>query len=361
MKPQTVEFDPNADWFPWQYIRREVLWLREEIHPIFKFQSEAGVLLWKFWNRYSGINITPNTDPNALPSEQHFTAAVDTRSIGSLIRIAKAVARLFRSNEVELSHMEIAIRIKQASIESLIPIQTFDQEAQSSLYVKSMTRTVAEQRMKEHKKAFIDKQKEMRQKKVQFASRIHTIFWDKCKSCNGSGQRKYQISAGDPANTWGQCDNCRGTKGQYPATGFRYQDFDKRVSEILSLTPKQCLGLFQQMVIDGWLKLIRPGYYSPTVNLHEQALNTKSLPLGGELFIDEEAAQELQRQDTLLNIPKPKDREDQAAFDEAKNDLERIRATGSEESTQFGSFKKAEKFLKFADKELERENGGDVV
>lgn len=322
-----VEFDPNSDWFPWQYIRREIMYLRETYHPTFKFESDAGFLLWKFWNRYAQINITPNTDPNAPPSDIHFTPAVDKRSIGGLIRISKAVARLFRSNIVELSHMEIAIRLKQSSVESLIPVQTTDQSDQSSLMVKSMTRTVAEQHMKEWKKGFIERQKDLRQQFTQYCMKIHKTYWQECDQCHGSGKKKYLQSEADHHYTYGQCDNCLGTTGQYILTGFTYQDISRRgIPQEVGITPKQSTSFFQTIVLQGWLAPVRgnPGYYRPITNLVEETKKLKRIPIGSELFIDEGAMKEIEKLDQSLKVPKPKSKDDQAIYEDAAADLDRF-------------------------------------
>jgi len=99
----------EGEFYPWEYIQAEVQYLRDNIKPILDVGSPQWDAMVEFWEKFSKTKMTN------LPVD-----VFDPRKFNSVQRVSEAIAKLFRSTTVEMEHMQEAIALFRASMQTII-------------------------------------------------------------------------------------------------------------------------------------------------------------------------------------------------------------------------------------------------
>jgi len=319
--PQTrISINSKEDWFPWQYLRREVIYLREKYHPVLKPGTTSWDMMMKFWNRYNQVNLTPALDPEASLDNTAFVPAVDKRKISGLIRVSEAIARLFRSNTVEPEHMDLTINLFKYSIGSLIPEATSGY-ANPDLMKSQLTRTMKDYASKEFKRGVMERVRDYRQGLFKFTKWLDMMTWENCQDCHGKGKTKFLQSDQEKYYVYRPCTECQGTGGQYRK--FTYANIS-RVPKETGIIPADISRYFNWLLRAGAVKSNGDLTFSVVANLKDK----KIFQVDSEIFLDEQGRADLEKYHEEVIINPPKRASDRQAFNEAINDLKRVQYSG---------------------------------
>lgn len=312
-----VPIDPKDDWYPWQHLRREIIYLRETYHPVLKPGYIAWDMMMKFWNRYNQVNLTPALDPEAKLDSNTFVPAVDKRKINGLIRVSEAIARLFRSNTVEPEHMDITINLFKYSIGSLIP-EVGPGYANPELMRSHISRTMTDYASKEIRKGVMERVREYRHGLFKFTKWLHNMTWDACALCHGKKQMKFLTDESRKYYTYRPCTDCSGTGGQYRK--FKYADINRLPKEA-AIMAGDVGRYFNWLMRAGAVKSNGDLTFTVVTDLRDKKL----FQVDSEIFIDDEGRADLEKyQQQEAVITPPRNASDRKMFDAAINDLKKI-------------------------------------
>ena len=214
--------------YPFDYLVHELAYIIEKYpDPVFKPNSMAWIMMTQFWNKFNQISIIPDSDMLADGEKSLFYPALDERAQDSMIRAAKASARLHRRNEVTTEDMNIVMKLMRQTIKAFIPHVDFDTEAEreENLAKRILNETI--------KAAMLFNTKELNAKIVKFyyayikvLKQIHHDYFIKCPTCHGRGfiNEKYGYTQ-DSADKEAPCNACHNTKGYY--NKMSYAEFEK--------------------------------------------------------------------------------------------------------------------------------------
>lgn len=99
----------SAEFYPPEYLQAEIEYLRTLPAPTLEVNSEQWDIMMEFWEKFNSIPI-----PDALAD------VFDNRKTNSIVRVAEAIAKLYRSPVVQLEHMEEAIALFHSGINNII-------------------------------------------------------------------------------------------------------------------------------------------------------------------------------------------------------------------------------------------------
>jgi DNA replicative helicase MCM subunit Mcm2 (Cdc46/Mcm family) len=111
LTPEEERFVLTAEFYPKEYLAAEVEYLRGLDAPRLEVGSRQWDIMMEFWEKFSNMKV-PDT----------LTDVFDNRKMNSIVRVAEAIARLYRSKIVELSHMEEAIALFHSGITHVVSL-----------------------------------------------------------------------------------------------------------------------------------------------------------------------------------------------------------------------------------------------
>lgn len=307
--------DEKDDWYPWQYLRREILYVREKYHPILKPHTLPWDLMMRFWNKYNQVNLTPVLDPSSGLDSSNFVPALDRRKIGSISRVSEAIARLFRSDTVEEIHMDIALSLFKHSINSIIP-EAPQGYANPQLLRTQLTRTVADYASKEIKRGIQERVRDYRKGLYRFTKWLDRLVWDRCPGCGGKGETKFLQDETAHYYSYGQCTDCAGSGGQYRT--FRYVDILNRIPKESGINNNDVGNYFNWLLKVGAVSGIGNQKFKVTANLKDKNLFSGN---DSEIFVEEP---DLETTESV--IKPPKHAADRKMFNAALEDLKNASA-----------------------------------
>jgi len=238
--------------YPFDYLYQELAYVRERYpDPTFKPNSMAWIMMMQFWNKFNKISIVPDTAMLANGEKSIFVPALDERAIDSIVRAAKACARLHRRDEVTTQDVTIVINLMRQTIKAFIPHVNLDTELERE--EQAASRLVNETM----RAAMLFNTKELNDKIVKFyyalvkvLKAVHQQYFIKCDHCNGKGfvveKYGYMQTGGE---TTAPCSGCHNTKGEYRKLSFA--EFEKICTD--SGTSIYCNDFFGMLKRIGFL------------------------------------------------------------------------------------------------------------
>jgi DNA replicative helicase MCM subunit Mcm2 (Cdc46/Mcm family) len=209
----------EGDIYPFDYLVHELAYAVEKYpDPVFKPNSMAWIMMMKFWNTWNTVSIIPDTDREDKNGDKNpFVAAVDERSINSLIRAAKSSARLHRRNEVSTVDMKKAMDLMRTTIKAFIPHVDIDDEAEKEYRsAEKLVNETIRQAILFNTKELNDKITKFYLALVKLLRKMHQDYFEKCYICKGKGiisERTGYIP--DTLEETIPCNACHGFKGEY--------------------------------------------------------------------------------------------------------------------------------------------------
>lgn len=213
----------DGDIYPIDYLIQELAYVREKYpDPALKPNSMAWIMMIRFWNRFNKQTIIPDSAAYTNGDKPQFVAALDERGQDSMIRIAKAVARLHRRNVVTTEDMKITMDLMRDSIQQFIPyVDLSTEEEQEDIAAKNMVNETM-------RAAMMFTTREMNQSILKFyyafvkvLKAVHHEYFVKCDICHGKGVISDKIGyTPDSADKVNYCPGCRNRKGHYKKLSF---------------------------------------------------------------------------------------------------------------------------------------------
>ena len=269
-----IENEISGNFFTPAYLRHEFKYIKK-INPILDTSksSKPWHMIKDFWMKMKMMKLyNPNYDPEDKVGRQKYDVkrpqnitAMDVRGVYSMVRVSRAIARMFRSPIVEPKHVERAIKLFEYTITCLQPQElrqganaVSDEGNGHGLKLTTFQRDIVNIAMKdksEQDKQFLRKYVNM----VEIlAKAIFKISFVKCgnKECRG-GQ---VVEVTDPVmNTRRvrKCGDCQGTAGDYDK--FTYNDIADGLVQSKAMSEKQVGMMWKIFKKAGVIDHDKPG------------------------------------------------------------------------------------------------------
>jgi hypothetical protein len=105
----------ESEFYPVEYMASEVAWLRDNVPSKLEVGSRPWDVMMEFWEKFSKMKML-----------EGLADVFDHRKVNSIVRVAEGIARLYRSNVVEMEHMEEAISLFRSSITNTMNMPSSD-------------------------------------------------------------------------------------------------------------------------------------------------------------------------------------------------------------------------------------------
>src|SRR5215213_8637733 len=264
----------KADTYSIRYMRREIMYLRKNYHPICKPETYSWNIMHEFWNKYNKINILPQiSDTNDGSNNNLHLPSTDTRKIYTLLRLAEASARLHRRNEVLIEDMTDAIKLVKLSIAQQIP------ERDNTLKLKKGTiskfvNSVANMAYKQHSEEVKRKATLIFQNFKALNSEFVRSTFEVCEDCRGSKLDKNvkNLNPQDVLDRQFTCPTCNGIGGNYQK--FTYQTFES-IARSVGVTPNMAYQFFSMyQKLEFFVKQEKSGFFyvAPHIDLRSREI-----------------------------------------------------------------------------------------